>query len=61
VTKGTSWLSTGDSNSAQDALREGFIMLQKPFDIASLRQGLGEALRCKGSQPDADKTQRAAG
>jgi two-component system NtrC family sensor kinase len=54
-------LSTGYSNSAQDALREGFIVLQKPFDIGSLRQALREALRWKDGQPETDKTQRAAG
>jgi two-component system NtrC family sensor kinase len=51
-------LSTGYSSSAQDAVREGFIVLQKPFDIASLKQGLRQALRWKDDQPEANKTQR---
>jgi two-component system NtrC family sensor kinase len=53
-------LSTGYSSSAQDAVREGFIVLQKPFDIASLKQGLRQALRWKDDQPEANKTQRTA-
>jgi hypothetical protein len=36
-------LTTGYSSSAQDALRRGFDVLQKPYDLAALRRALGEA------------------
>jgi two-component system, NtrC family, sensor kinase len=40
-------LATGYSSSARDAVRQGFVVLQKPFDIAALDQGLREAQRGK--------------
>jgi two-component system NtrC family sensor kinase len=52
-------LNTGYATSAQDAVRQGFIVLQKPFDIATLEQGLREVLRWKERQEEASK-QRAA-
>jgi len=36
-------LSTGYSSSIQNAVSQGFIVLQKPFDIAALEQSLREA------------------
>jgi two-component system, NtrC family, sensor kinase len=36
-------LSTGYSDSARDAVEQGFIVLQKPFDLAALEQALREA------------------
>jgi two-component system, NtrC family, sensor kinase len=36
-------LSTGYSGSAQDAVSQGFVVLQKPYSIASLRKCLEEA------------------
>ncbi len=36
-------LSTGYSSSIQNAVSQGFIVLQKPFDIATLEQSLREA------------------
>jgi two-component system, NtrC family, sensor kinase len=36
-------LATGYSNSARDAVGQGFVVLQKPFDLAALEQGLREA------------------
>ncbi len=36
-------LTTGYSSSAQDALRRGFDVLQKPYDIAALERALLEA------------------
>jgi two-component system NtrC family sensor kinase len=35
-------LTTGFSNSARDAVEQGFIMLQKPFDLAGLERALLE-------------------
>jgi two-component system NtrC family sensor kinase len=40
-------LSTGYSSIAQEAVREGFVVLQKPFDIAALESGLRDAMRGK--------------
>src|SRR5262245_35771405 len=51
-------LTTGYSSSAQDAVREGFVVLQKPFDRAALERGSREARRAK---PPAQPAQRAAG
>ena len=51
-------LCTGYSSSAQDAVRQGFVVLQKPFDLAALDQGLREALRGKVERTPA---QRAVG
>jgi len=44
-------LSTGYSGSASDAVRQGFVVLQKPFDIAALEQALRETRRWKVEQP----------
>ena len=38
-------LTTGYSSSAQDALREGFTVLRKPYDIGSLRRMFSAALQ----------------
>ncbi len=38
-------LATGYSASAQDAVRQGFIVLQKPFDAATLKARISEARR----------------
>ena len=40
-------LCTGFSTSAQDAVRDGFVVLQKPFDLAALEQGLRDVQRWK--------------
>ena len=40
-------LCTGYSSSAQDAVSQGFVVLQKPFDLAALEQGLRDAQRWK--------------
>ena len=40
-------LSTGYSSSAQDAVREGFVVLQKPFEFSALEQSVRETLRDK--------------
>ncbi len=46
-------LCTGYSSSAQDAVGNGCVVLQKPFDLAALEQGLREAQRWKVEQSDA--------
>lgn len=38
-------LTTGYSTSAQDAVREGFELLQKPYDLATLERALRAALK----------------
>ena len=38
-------LATGYSSSARDAVAQGFVVLQKPFDLAALERGLREVLR----------------
>ena len=43
-------LCTGFSTSAQNAVRQGFIVLQKPFDLITLEQGLREAVRTSERQ-----------
>jgi two-component system NtrC family sensor kinase len=40
-------LTTGYSSSARDAVAQGFVVLQKPFDLAALERGLREARRWK--------------
>ncbi|MEA2905721.1 MAG: two-component system, NtrC family, sensor kinase [Alphaproteobacteria bacterium] len=53
-------LATGYSSSAQDAVREGFVVLQKPFELAALEASLREALR--GKQPPGEvRKERAVG
>ena len=44
-------LATGYSDSARDAVQQGFVVLQKPFDLAALEQGLREAQKWKVAQP----------
>jgi two-component system, NtrC family, sensor kinase len=51
-------LATGYSNSVRDAVQQGFIVLQKPFDLAALEQGLREAQR---SRAELASDERAAG
>jgi hypothetical protein len=52
-------LSTGFSSSAQDAVRQGFEVLQKPYDIAALERGLNAARAWAERAPPAER--RAAG
>jgi two-component system, NtrC family, sensor kinase len=40
-------LATGYSDSARDAVQQGFVVLQKPFDLAALEQGLRDAQKHK--------------
>src|SRR5262249_451225 len=40
-------LTTGYSDSARDAVQQGFVVLQKPFDLAGLEEALGEARKWK--------------
>ena len=40
-------LATGYSDSARDAVQQGFVVLQKPFDLAALEQGLRDAQKRK--------------
>ena len=40
-------LATGYSESARDAVQQGFVVLQKPFDVAALDQALREARKGK--------------
>lgn len=44
-------LATGYSDSARDAVQQGFVVLQKPFDLAALEEGLREAQKWKVAQP----------
>jgi len=37
-------LATGYSASAQDAVHQGFVVLQKPYDLESLRRHIREAM-----------------
>jgi two-component system NtrC family sensor kinase len=57
-------LTTGYSSSAQQAVREGFEVLQKPYDLAALKRALG-AVRKAADQwaelPGAPVPERAAG
>ena len=53
-------LCTGFSSSAQDAVSEGFVVLQKPFDLAALEAGLREA-QSMTRAASAVPTQRAVG
>ena len=54
-------LSTGYSSSAQDAVRDGFVVLQKPFDLAALEQGLRDAQRWKLEQSEVAARRAAVG
>jgi two-component system, NtrC family, sensor kinase len=51
-------LTTGLTSSARDAVEQGFVLLQKPFDLAALEEALGE-LQTRHSQLKPE--QRAAG
>jgi len=44
-------LTTGYSSSAQDAVRRGFAVLQKPYDLAGLETALREAHGSSGREP----------
>jgi two-component system NtrC family sensor kinase len=44
-------LTTGYSSSAQDAVSQGFAVLQKPYDIAALDRALREAQRAAAPKP----------
>ena len=44
-------LTTGYSSSAQDAVRQGFAVLQKPYDLAALDRALREAQRAAAPKP----------
>jgi two-component system NtrC family sensor kinase len=50
-------LATGYSNSARDAVAQGFVVLQKPFDLAALEHGLREVQR----KPLVEPARRAVG
>ncbi|MGO9701509.1 MAG: ATP-binding protein [Xanthobacteraceae bacterium] len=44
-------LTTGYSSSAQDAVREGFEVLQKPYDLTALQRALLAAFKAAGRAP----------
>ena len=44
-------LTTGYSASAQDAVRQGVVVLQKPYDLEALRRHLREALDSRAGEP----------
>ena len=50
-------LTTGYSSSAQDAVRQGFAVLQKPYDIAALDRALREAQRAVSGRPSPEPQQ----
>jgi ActR/RegA family two-component response regulator len=52
-------LTTGYSSSAQDAVRQGFEVLQKPYDLATLERVLGETR--KPAEPQAPPPVQAVG
>jgi two-component system, NtrC family, sensor kinase len=57
-------LTTGYSSSAQDAVRQGFEVLQKPYDLAALERALLAAFKAADKASDrqtASARQRAAG
>jgi two-component system NtrC family sensor kinase len=47
-------LATGYSDGAQDAAGQGFRVLQKPYDIAALKQALSEVTRTRSADPVSD-------
>jgi two-component system NtrC family sensor kinase len=58
-------LTTGYSSSAQDAVRQGFEVLQKPYDLAALERALRAARKSANKSadravPDADRAPRRA-
>jgi two-component system, NtrC family, sensor kinase len=55
-------LATGYSDVAQTAIREGFLLLRKPYEVAEMREAIAKALRMtrlrgvdQASLPDAAK------
>jgi two-component system NtrC family sensor kinase len=48
-------LTTGYSSSAQDAVRQGFAVLQKPYDLAALERALHTAHRAAAGQPATER------
>jgi two-component system, NtrC family, sensor kinase len=53
-------LTTGYSSSAQDAVRQGFAVLQKPYNLAALERALRDAHRAAAERP-APAAARAVG
>jgi two-component system NtrC family sensor kinase len=53
-------LTTGYSSSAQDAVQQGFEVLQKPFDLAALQRAL-RAVRGAATDKSTSAPQRAVG
>ena len=53
-------LATGYSSSAQDAVRQGFEVLQKPYDLRALQRALHVARKAV-DQTDVPAPQRATG
>ena len=54
-------LTTGYSSSAQDAVRQGFQVLQKPYDLAALERALRAARKSANmTVTDADAAPRRA-
>jgi len=43
-------LTTGSSLSAQDAVRQGFEVLQKPYDLAALKRALAALRKAAGER-----------
>jgi two-component system, NtrC family, sensor kinase len=54
-------LTTGYSSSAQDAVRQGFAVLQKPYNLAALERALRDAHRAAAKRPAATTAARAVG
>jgi two-component system NtrC family sensor kinase len=52
-------LTTGYSASAQDAVRQGVAVLQKPFTLEGLRRHIQEAVETAGARPPAKASSRA--
>jgi hypothetical protein len=53
-------LTTGYSSSAQDAVQQGFAVLQKPYNLAALERAL-RAAQNTSSVPPAPTPQPAVG
>jgi two-component system NtrC family sensor kinase len=54
-------VTTGFTTSARDAVEQGFVLLQKPFDLAALEQALGELQTKQPNRHQQNPQQRAAG
>jgi DNA-binding NtrC family response regulator len=54
-------LTTGYSSSAQDALRRGFDVLQKPYNLAALESALREARNAQDASEETPPRQQAVG